>query len=685
MVKQTDASNSYRGNYRVIIGTFWFLTLSFLFQCSPKPLKGDYSHHEALALERYATLVDQKVSNAQARRIMDRYAGGSWKDIDYTHNARTGWKTIMHLNRCVQLARIHYGKASQERGMSKEEARKMLEGALYYWKEKDFRNPNWFQNDIGVPGKLRDVLVLMEGELAPDLREWILGRLAEDTYGNKSGTNLIWLADIKMHLGLFRSDPALIAKSMELIAGEIHVGEGLGIQEDYSFLFHDRRLQMYSYGRGFLEVTAQIAWQMRDTPWALEEEKVQVLRNFALEGYQWMARGSFSVPSTMDRSSSRRGGLTRPRSIATFEMLAELDMEFKNEYGKLIAAQRSVEAFSLVGIKSFPKADFLVKHGKEGSFFVKWLSDRTLPTESINNENLRGRLLNAGNVFILRDGTEYTNLMPFWDWDLLPGFTTIEGVEAIRREPFTGALVHRETALIYIDVKLLGTEDQQVLNAKKAWFIQGNTLVGLVSDIQKKGEGMVTTALDQSRWQGKTTWVNQKKELGMGKHKMEGEAWVLHHGVAYYSVGKGQYMEVRQEEVSAYWESVNLRYRGEDPVFDKVFHPLVITDGTEIEYAIQLIPNGAKQPKKHWKTLQNDTDAQVIEWENGVIVGVLHAMEKPLEIMGWKLEANMPVLFLIEDEVLLASRPDTGIKGLNLRVNGKKLNKTVNNQLVLDL
>ena len=68
----------------------------------------------------------------------------------------------------------------------------------------------------------------------------------------------------------------------------------------------------------------------------------------------------------------------------------------------------------LVGFRHFPRSDFTVYHRESFSFFLKTMSTRTLPSERIDNENVKGRRLYRSDTHFMRDGQEYFNMMPVW-------------------------------------------------------------------------------------------------------------------------------------------------------------------------------------------------------------------------------------------------------------------------------
>ncbi len=614
-------------------------------------------------LDRYRTLLlEDKVSDRLFAIIQREWEPETacWADVDYEDQARTGWKTALHLKRIKQLAKVYADREGSH--FREQELAAQVEKALRYWLDQDFRNPNWFQNDIAVPSGLRDIYVLMGEELDEELRARIRQRLAEREYKSSSGSNLVWLADIKLHLGFFTQDEALIRESLDLIGGELKTGafEG-GIQPDFSFLFHKNRLQMYAYGYGLLSTVSRIAWQVQGTEWALAPEKIALLGDFVLQGWQWMARGPYTIPGTMDRASSRKSALTKPRIPLILEQMQETDPDRKQEYRRMDRAQQDPETFDLQGIRNFPYADLLVSHRSEGSVFIKMLSDRNLPTESINSENLQGKFLNAGNTYFLKTGKEYTNLLPFWDWDLLPGFTYVEGAARIRRGSFTGSMVDNKErgSLSVMDYALLDGEKELLYRARKAWFVHGDLMLALIAPLKLKEGQISQTALDQSRWQGEAFWEGEWNKTG-GQGSPD-EAWVMHGGFAYYSPGGKQQLHWQNKKVSASWAAINNRYRHESEKQEQVFLPLLSSTGEAQSYAVLSVhsPSAAAEffTRKPWKVIQNDSFAQAVLFEENLLMVAIYQKDYTFKYGDWEVPAREPGLWILDQDKIQSAQP----------------------------
>src|SRR5437773_1507168 len=85
-------------------------------------------------------------------------ADGAWADVDYADQSRSHWRSRTHLERILQLA-----KAYRINGQNKQQ----LDLASNHWLEHDYRNPNWWWNEIGTPEMLGEALNLMAPDLTP--------------------------------------------------------------------------------------------------------------------------------------------------------------------------------------------------------------------------------------------------------------------------------------------------------------------------------------------------------------------------------------------------------------------------------------------------------------------------------------------------------------------------------------
>jgi chondroitin AC lyase len=605
---------------------------------------------------------------------------GQWPDINYQDPERANWKVAKHLERVRDLATAWVSPKS--RHYHNKDLVKKTGIALDHWLAKRYQNSNWWHNQIGVPRHMRDILVLIRDNLSAEQFDQgleVLGqhRLME----NGGGANLIWSADLGLHFGALAGDEKLIARCRDLVVNEIIIHHGEGIQPDHSFHQHSKRLQIYQYGKAFLWEAVRLAWQLRGTSWAFPEEKVDILSSFVLEGWQWMARGINTVPGTMDRSSSRIGELRSPDLRPLIPFISDLQPEKARAFKKMTDVQNGLG--SLEGFRYYPYSDFAVFHRPGFSFFLKTISTRTLPAESFNGENLKGKLLNSGDAYLVSNGQEYFDLMPVWDWMALPGITAFGNAYGIDRRSFTGSVSDGVSGLSAMDYRLADKEQKQTLSAHKFWACHKDLVVCLISDLS--GENIsdnVYTAMDQCRLQGDVTVNKPGNTLSGGLHKLNKTKWIHHASFAYiplYDVD----VHIQIKEVTDSWKSINVS-QPDIPVTEKIFMPVLDHDGGLQEQSAGYVLAPAPSPvhaekiavRPDWKILQNDNECQAVLFNDGTIMAAFFS-PSALKNKHYQLAVDKPCLVLIRDKKMFISNPLHSEATINIKWNEKTTDVTV--------
>ena len=126
---------------------------------------------------------------------------------------------------------------------------------------------------------MRDIAFILGKELQGERRRGVLEVIGQHRVRG-SGANLMWSAELAFHHGCLRGDRDRMTKAIQRIWQEIDVGRKAGIQDDGSFFQHGLRLQMYHYGRSYLDVVVRLAWQTRGTPWAIPPKKREIITSF---------------------------------------------------------------------------------------------------------------------------------------------------------------------------------------------------------------------------------------------------------------------------------------------------------------------------------------------------------------------------------------------------------------------
>ncbi len=106
------------------------------------------------------TTIDQTAIN---KLIQSQKPDGSWADINYLDVSRTGFQHSEHLANMLVLAQAFKQKDSPFK--NKKNVKKAFSTALDFWLDHDFICDNWWWNEMGTPGRMIDILLVMDKDL----------------------------------------------------------------------------------------------------------------------------------------------------------------------------------------------------------------------------------------------------------------------------------------------------------------------------------------------------------------------------------------------------------------------------------------------------------------------------------------------------------------------------------------
>ena len=246
-------------------------------------------------------------------------------------------------------------------------------------------SPNWWHPDIGTPMMIAPVMVLMETELTDEQMD--LGYRIMERSKRKTGQNKVWLAGNVLLTSLLKRDVDTIKLACRSIQEELIVSMKEGVQPDWSYHQHGPQLQFGNYGLSY--VNDMIMWIsiLRNTPYQFDEQKVSILRDYALDGQQWVTwKDQFDISAC-----GRRLFIDSPAQKATvmaahFTSMERLEPAFADVYKKANQYE------NLSGHKHFWRSDFQVWRNPDYYISVKMCSERVIGAESCNSENIPGLL-----------------------------------------------------------------------------------------------------------------------------------------------------------------------------------------------------------------------------------------------------------------------------------------------------
>lgn len=469
---------------------------------------------------------------------------GRWPDIDYADHRGTAWDPNQHLQRLRILAvavttqgNSHYNHPA---------SRALVFHALKGWLDAAPSSSNWWHNQIGAPLLLASSLQLLHSDLPSDLRTRTLALFPGEP--SMTGQNRVWLSQLVIHRGLLENNSARIAAGASGIEETLHITAEEGIQCDGSFWQHGAQLYNGGYGLGFLGDSARWAAALRGTSFGFAAHSLDALESLGSNGTAWMVRNGRIDPLVLGRELARRG-VASAKANTLRDALADL-----TALRSLDSAQ-PIPSTGLAGTvehghRHFWRGDYSVLRRSGFMASLRLLSPDRIGTESLNGENLLGFYLPFGTTLVFRDGREYDDISPVWDWRRLPGTTTLQAAVV---PPITNSYVIGKNRFaggvsdgINGHAALEQNDSRNPVAARKSWFFFDDGFVALVAGIRPvtkttpdAGNAPVFTTLNQ-------TYLRTPVRLGLAdgtrKNLPAGNSifpagrqpvWARHNGVGY--------------------------------------------------------------------------------------------------------------------------------------------------------
>jgi chondroitin AC lyase len=413
-----------------------------------------------------------------------------------------------------------------------------------------------------------------------------------------------------------------------------------------------------------------MAWELRGTPWAYPDEKVQILVDLIVKGDQWMERGNAISPGTIDRAISRPGFLHNGNLKSVIDLLSAVKPSAATDLN-LIKLRYQNNSNPLTGFRYFPYSDFAAYHTAGFSFFLKTISTRTLHAEiNTNSENIKGRLLNSGDTYFIKNGDEYFDMMPGWDWDHIPGVTNFGQTRKtnVKQLPFNGSVGDSVSGLSAMDYVIKDSVNS--FSAHKIWASHNNVMVCLMGGIQTDIKSGLFTTLNQCALQGAVEINKAGNQLTKGNHHLDNVKWIYHSGFAYIPLGKPVF-DITNNTVTGSWSNFNLSlpYRS---ISKDVFMPVMLYDQSTTGYVVVGCKNAteanniAKSPL--WKVIQNDGNCQAVVFSDGLLMAAFFN-GGAVKAGSTNIKADRPCLIIKSKDKLSLSDPSHTGGTLHISVN----------------
>lgn len=629
--------------------------------------RGRYNDVMILQLYLEVNLPDEEVAAFMQSQLPD----GSWPDIDYKDNKRSRWAPANHATRIQALSKIY--KTPGSKFYNSKELSAVIHKAMDFWFGAGLVCPNWWYNEIGVPRLLGPAFLLLKNELSATEKEHADEVLSKAGF-RMTGQNKVWLAGSMFIKGLLLNDLPLALQARDTIVSEIFMSTAEGLQSDYSFHQHGPQLQVGNYGLAYIGTLSYWARVFSGTPLALDDRQLGLLRGYFTEAMQWTVWRGYMDVNASGRQVFMNSQKGKAHSLAVAAVnLIEVDPAYARFYKSFIYRNQLNPAAvnDLTGNKYFWRSDYAIQRTPTWYTSVRMHSDRTIPFEMTNRENLQGVYSADGVMITMVDGNEYENIYPFWDWKHLPGLTAIENDQPIayyhpnkpiNRSDFTGGMTDSQKGVAAMIL------DRDGIKAHKAYFFTDEMVVCLGAGISTDPPAQGSTTLEQNLLHGTVTygaetyWAGTKaiKEIKVGGGKeiaAEGINWI-HSGKTGYVLLDPAHVTISTKVRSGSWGSIADFYTADQtasaPVFKaSIFHGTGVSDGS---YAYCVLPGTTqKQVDKFSReyskrmTYVNSTDHQGVFYTDKQLWQVVFYKAGELKIGEDRmLSASAPCIVMIE-------------------------------------
>ena len=476
--------------------------------------------------------------------VASQNTNGSWSDARYGNLSPSIAVTDNHVYRlwniaaaCSKAGHVKYNDTNYKDAVKK---------GLQFWYGSNTVDPNWWFNKIYFPQKLGEILLFMrefDGFIPqttavdidePEILSLFQPTALNDVTSHGTGANAIDIGVHYVYRGLLMENSTILEGTrnrLEAILAE-------NIEGDMVYQDHGPQIMIASYGWVFCNGLMRLASYLADSPAAFDTnaQNFGTVLDFIRNTQASSARGGSWDFSVMGRSISRNNALNANmnylQSIADY-----IDPANATEYLDILSRLKGTNPPDY-NVREFNKhywASDYTQHARSGYLFtVRNTSTRTVEAESGNGENLKANYLSYGANFISIDGDEYTNIMPVWDWSMIPG-TTFPYVTSFPPRSNWGFNFGTTTFVGGVSDGVHGASvlnlDEAGIQAKKSWFFFDDEIVCLGAGIVDSSNRNVRTTINQ-------TWMN----------------------AASYSCVVGSASETMQSVSSVTYNDTNLKY-----------------------------------------------------------------------------------------------------------------------------
>lgn len=657
----------------------------------------------------------------QTKLLASQNDDGSWPDLDYNDQQRSGWQPRIHATRLLALTQASFAANGKEQA----KLYKAILKGLRYYHGIDPKCPNWWYNEIGIPKTLGPVYLVMKDQMTEaDLAKAL--EIMRRSQIKMTGQNKVWLAGNTLMRALIEENEPLIKQARDTIAAEIRVGEAEGIKSDYSFHQHGPMLQFGNYGLAYIANMAFWSAVFKDGDHAFDQSQQEALRKLMLEGFAHVNYNGYLDVNAYGRQFGKDVSRVKYLALAFSACdLIDADPDHAAQYKQFLDSnnpvntkptpaytaqnkgswhpnqakgnsverkknERNQSPFSngnasntekgFGGVRYYPTSDFVTFRGNDWSTSLKMVSDRIFGSESVNGDNKLGYNLSDGALMVYVHGDEYENVFPCWNWSEIPGTTTYQRNNKLPQLTMSNYQVQSAFAGCASDS--LGGVAAMILNrdslfARKAWFFLDNKVVCLGADIRTQRNLPLVTTIQQCNGR-EVQQGNTPEQMSAPKSSADQasqDQYITHNDLLYTNLDRQQW-ELFLGEKQGNWHDV-MDFYPDEPIATRVFSLTIPHKEANATYAYAIEPTQYKASNREIQVERNDATAQVVTTITGEWMGIV--AYEPCEIRlssGKSIHFHQPSIAMIAEGEggvqMRLSDPFQSLKTMQYTYDGKK-------------
>ncbi len=542
-----------------------------------------------------------------------------WPDIDYADQSRSSWRAADHYNRLLRLL----CQEGSERLSNDPRFRARVLGGVRYWVEKDYINPNWWHNDIGMPNHMTALALMLCDIMPEELLERVIALGARGSAKVKpailqwTGANLIWGIGNTIRHALLTSDEELLMTAVERAQREITIGGVEGMQEDGGFCQHGPRWYSGGYGANFTFDIAQFIYILAGTPYAIPDEKVEMLLTHVLDGQRHMMHHGFFDYNGVGRELTRRGALRAKIIHYAVDLLSCIEDIPRRE--ELLAFSEQNRAGLSSGVvpyattRYYKSISYLAHNYGDIHMGIKCHAPGQYDMEVCNSEGYLCYNMSYGTrTCHMRRGDEYLDINPIYDYAHVPGTTArLEDDAALKTHVNWWSLPLPTDATCGLAEDGYGILTEQPehdgVRATVSYFTFGGRMIALGAGIvdETPERGALTTTLDQCR---------------VADPDLTEESFVSNGGFTYYNLDPATTLKAQITEREGSWQR-NSYEEAYEKLTGELFLAYIPVECAHSTYAYAVCPRGETVDAR---VLCNDTNVQAVLTDDGVLMAAVH-------------------------------------------------------------